>query len=80
MLGWRDSIDGGQMTNQEREALVRVAASLAATISILERTPQAKKAAPSNAMFEMMMDDYRRALEFGREVLALSSTPRGGEA
>lgn len=52
-----------------RETLIRTAASLAATISLLERTPQAKKAAPSNTMFAQMLDDYRASLEAARAVL-----------
>jgi len=52
-----------------REAFVRVLASLAAAISILERTPKAKKAAASDKMFDTMLDDYRKALEAGRAAL-----------
>lgn len=51
------------------EALVRTAASLAATISLLERTPKAKMAAPSNTMFEQMLVDYRNSLEAARAAL-----------
>ena len=50
-------------------ALVKVAASLAAAISLLERTPQAKKAAPSDKMFAQMIVDYKKALETGRGAL-----------
>lgn len=52
-----------------REAFVRVLASLAAAISILERTPKAKKAVASDKMFDTMLDDYRKALEAGRKAL-----------
>ena len=52
-----------------REAFVRVLASLAAAISILERTPKAKKAVASDKMFDTMLDDYRKALEAGRAAL-----------
>lgn len=52
-----------------REAFVRVLASLAAAISILERTPKAKKAVASDKMFDTMLDDYRKALEIGRAAL-----------
>ena len=52
-----------------REAFVRVLASLAAAISILERTPKAKKAVASDKMFDTMLDDYRKALEAGRQAL-----------
>ena len=48
------------------DVLIRVLASLAAAISLLERTPKAKKAAPSDKMFEQMLSDYRNALEAGR--------------
>jgi hypothetical protein len=45
---------------------IRVMAALAAAISLLERTPKAKKAAPSDKMFAMMLDSYRKALEEAR--------------
>lgn len=54
-----------------RDALTGAAAALAAAISLLERTPAAKKAAPSNRMFAQMLDDYRRALEAARAELRL---------
>lgn len=50
-----------------REALVHTLASLAAAISLLERTPKAKKAAPSDKMFDQMIVDYKNALEAGRK-------------
>jgi uncharacterized protein YqeY len=50
----------------ERDPIMGLIASLAAAISLLERTPKAKKAAPSDTMFEMMLSDYRKALEAGR--------------
>lgn len=60
----------------EDEALVApltdVTASLAAAISLLERSP--KTAAPSNKMFDQMLDDYRASLERARQ--ALSKEPR----
>jgi hypothetical protein len=59
-----------------REALISVTASLAAAISLLERTPKAKMAAPSNTMFAQMLDDYRRSLEKGRAALSDTSTDR----
>ena len=52
-----------------REVFVRVLASLAAAISILERTPKAKKAVASDKMFDTMLNDYRKALEIGRAAL-----------
>lgn len=45
------------------DALMGVAASLRAAISLLERTPQAKKAAPSDKMFDQMIVDYKRSLD-----------------
>jgi len=51
-----------------REAFTQVLASLAAAISLLERG--GKKAAASDRMFEQMLDDYRAALEAGRNALS----------
>lgn len=48
------------------DAGMGVMASLAAAISVLERTPRAKKAAASDRMFDQMLDDYRRALDRAR--------------
>lgn len=53
-----------------REALLRTTASLAAAISLLERTPKAKKVAPSDKMFDQMLVDYRNSLEAARAALA----------
>lgn len=55
------------MDKECRDAFIACAASLAAAISLLERG--GKKAAPSDKMFNMMLDDYRRALEAARKVL-----------
>lgn len=50
---------------------VRVAASLAAAISLLERGGKAaKKAAPSDKMFDQMLIDYRAALDAFRKTYA----------
>lgn len=49
--------------------IIHAIASLAAAISLLERTPKAKKAAPSDRMFEQMLCDYRKALDEARAVL-----------
>lgn len=57
-----------------REALIRVTASLAAAVSLLERSP--KTAAPSDRMFDLMLDDYRKSVELGRATLAAKA---GGE-
>ena len=48
-------------------ALLPAAASLAAAISLLERS--GKKAAASDKMFDIMLSDYRRALETVRAAL-----------
>lgn len=55
------------------EALKAVTASLAAAVSLLERSP--KTAAPSDRMFDLMLSDYRDSLEFGRAVLAERRAP-----
>lgn len=54
-----------------REAAIRSMAALSAAISLLERG--GKKAAPSDKMFEMMLNDYRNALEFSRHALSANS-------
>jgi hypothetical protein len=52
------------------EAAIKCAASLAAAISLLERGGKAaKKAAPSDKMFDQMLVDYRRALDAARNTL-----------
>lgn len=56
-----------------REATMRVMASLAAAISLLERSP--KKAAASNKMFDQMLDDYRKALDAARAELNEPAEP-----
>jgi hypothetical protein len=56
-----------------RDAFVAALASLAAAISLLERTPRSKKAAASDKMFDQMIVDYKKALEEGRA--ALSAAP-----
>lgn len=46
-----------------RDGLIDVAASLAAALSLLERGGKAaKKAAPSDKMFDQMLKDYRASL------------------
>ena len=57
------------------EALRGTTAALVAAISLLERG--GKKAAPSDTMFAMMLDDYRKAVEEARAALAMAE---GGEA
>ena len=57
--------------------LVRVAASLAASISLLERGGRAaKRNAPSDRMFDQMLIDYKRSLESARETLRLAKPDR----
>lgn len=51
----------------EREILTDVTAHLAAAISLLERG--SKKVAPSDKMFDMMLNDYRASLERARAFL-----------
>jgi hypothetical protein len=54
-----------------REALIRTAAHLAAAIDLLERGGKAaKRAAPSDKMFDQMLTDYRNALDDARAALA----------
>lgn len=57
-----------------RKIAISVIASLAAAISLLERVPNAKKAAPSNKMFEQMLCDYRNALENARAALSVPAS------
>jgi hypothetical protein len=53
-----------------REALMAVTSSLAAAISLLECGGKAaKKAAPSDRMFDQMMRDYKKSFERARKVL-----------
>ncbi|MDB5177540.1 MAG: hypothetical protein JWN75_1208 [Candidatus Saccharibacteria bacterium] len=51
------------------EILIRTMASLAAAISLLERTRTARLAAASDKMFDQMLTDYRKALHDAREHL-----------
>lgn len=41
-------------------------AHLVAAVSLLKRTPKAKKAAPSNRMFDQMLADYEASIKRGR--------------
>lgn len=56
-----------RVKREAQEALIPALASLAAAISLLERSP--KTAAPSDKMFDQMLDDYRKSLEEARSVL-----------
>jgi hypothetical protein len=57
------------MANDEikvnRDDMVQVLAALSAAISLLDRG--GRRAAPSNKMFEQMLDDCEKALEKGRK-------------
>lgn len=57
-----------------REEFIRVLASLAAAISLLERGGKAaKKAAASDKIFDQMLVDYKAALEAGRATILARS-------
>ncbi len=51
----------------EEDVLIDCAASLAGAISLLENSP--KSGAPSDKMFDAMLDDYRESLRLAREAL-----------
>jgi hypothetical protein len=52
------------------DALSSVLASLVAAISLLKKGGKAaKKAAPSDKMFDIMIADYEKAAEMGRKAL-----------
>jgi hypothetical protein len=54
-----------------RKTMLDVGSSLAAAISLLERGGKAaKKAAPSDTMFDIMLNDYRASFERARATLA----------
>lgn len=54
----------------KRDPMVACVASLAAAISLLENGGKAaKKAAPSDKMFDQMIEDYKKALNNAREFL-----------
>jgi hypothetical protein len=50
--------------NRLREAVKTTTVHLMAAISLLEDSP--KTAAPSDKMFDIMLNDYRKAVEIGR--------------
>ena len=64
------AIEAAGMLVVPRDDAVNVVASLAAAISIIERTPQARKAAMSDTAFVIMLDDYTKALAAGRAMFA----------
>ena len=74
----RNDIPPQDMAGDERErrVIVDLAAHLAAAISLLERGGNAaKKAAPSDKMFDQMLTDYRASLERARAALAAAPQP-----
>lgn len=60
------------MSEDRRDVFADVLAHLVAAVSLLEKTPQAKKAAPSDKMFDQMMEDYHGSIERGRTHLSRS--------
>lgn len=62
-----------------RDPIMHAVASLAAAISLLERTPTAKKAAASDMMFAQMLKDYRMALGNARAALASAPVAVGAQ-
>lgn len=63
----------------EKSVAIDLAAHLAAAISLLERGGKAaKKAAPSDKMFDQMIRDYKASLHRGREAIA-AAEPFGGD-
>ena len=56
-----------EYTKQMRKALKDTTVCLVAAVSLLESG--GKKAAPSNKMFEQMLDDYKNSIERGRAAL-----------
>lgn len=65
---------------ERRDILLDLMGSLAATISLLERYPKAKQAAPSNKMFGQMLVDYRASLERARKFISAPPTYADAEA
>lgn len=60
-----------------KKSLTHTAAHLAAAISLLERGGKAaKKAAPSDKMFDQMLLDYKKALSDARVALAAGEDER----
>lgn len=65
------------MKSRKEDPSVAVAAALAAAISLLERGGKAaKKAAPSDKMFDQMLRDYKRALADWRKAQAKPKTKK----
>lgn len=66
---WQRLRASAERERELREALKSTTASLVAAISLLERTPASKKAAPSNNMFAIMLEDYSKSVEKARSIL-----------
>jgi chromosome segregation ATPase len=65
-LRWEQEASA-EYTKQMRKALKDTTVCLVAAVSLLESG--GKKAAPSNKMFEQMLDDYKNSIERGRAAL-----------
>ena len=66
------------MRDKLEAALIDVSASLAAAISLLERGGKAaKKAAPSDLMFDQMLRDYNASLDRARAILKAKENTHG---
>lgn len=76
--GWNNCRTEMLTSTEGRDPIIHAVASLAAVISLLERTEHAKNAAASDKMFSQMLQDYRTALENARA--ALASAPVAGQA
>ena len=64
------AVEHARIVAEKEDALIACAASLAAAVSLLERGGKAaKKAAPSDKMFDQMLLDYKTALELARAAL-----------
>ena len=63
---------------QAEDAHKGALAALVASVSLLERG--GKKAAPSNHMFQMMIADYKKAIDISRAALAAAANNDGGGA
>lgn len=64
------------MILNERDLIIKLSAALAASISLLERSPQAREAAPSNKMFSQMINDYKEVLNEARcDISATNARP-----
>lgn len=65
-----------EVSVQAEDAHKGALAALVASVSLLERG--GKKAAPSNHMFQMMIADYKKAIDISRVALAAAANNDGG--